>query len=227
MPYYREKLSSERLKRVYDIAPPRIRQYLRAELAHALAQIQPHDDVLELGCGYGRLLAPLATAGGEVFGIDNAPSNLLMARDQLRTLTNCHLACMDAARLAFRDASFDITLCLQNGISAFHIDQRTLISEAIRITRRGGLVLFSSYSAAIWPDRLAWFEMQADAGLLGEIDYDRTGDGVIVCKDGFSATTVSPEQFERLSAGTDRTVTIREIDHSSIFCEIRRTTGPA
>jgi SAM-dependent methyltransferase len=58
--YYREKLSANRLERVYAIAPPRVRQYLDAEIDHVLALVGPNDAVLELGCGYGRVLALLA-----------------------------------------------------------------------------------------------------------------------------------------------------------------------
>ena len=43
--YYSEKLSAERLRRVYEIAPPRVRQYLRADIGHAVEQIRPGDIV--------------------------------------------------------------------------------------------------------------------------------------------------------------------------------------
>jgi SAM-dependent methyltransferase len=39
--------------------------------------------VLELACGSGRLLAPLATAGLEVTGIDSSPAMLARARERL------------------------------------------------------------------------------------------------------------------------------------------------
>ena len=37
--YYTEKLSAERLRKVYEVATPRIRQYLEAELNYALESI--------------------------------------------------------------------------------------------------------------------------------------------------------------------------------------------
>ncbi|MGD2109726.1 MAG: hypothetical protein PVI86_10070, partial [Phycisphaerae bacterium] len=39
--YYAERLSAERLKRCYDIAPPRIQQYLDAEIRHVLGKVRP------------------------------------------------------------------------------------------------------------------------------------------------------------------------------------------
>ena len=54
--YYAQKLSADRLDRVYAIACPRVRQYLQAEMDHVQAAIRPGDRVLELGCGTGRVL---------------------------------------------------------------------------------------------------------------------------------------------------------------------------
>lgn len=81
-------------------------------------------------------------------------------------------------------------------------------------------VLFSGYAARFWPDRLEWFEAQAARGLIGPIDYAATGDGVIVCADGFRATTVGPEEFAELAAALGIEPRIVEVDGSSLFCEL-------
>ncbi|MCP4685703.1 MAG: class I SAM-dependent methyltransferase [bacterium] len=223
--YYSNNLASERLEQCYRIAPPRIVRYLEAELAHALSRIKPGDEVLDEGCGYGRLMPSLAAKAGTVTGIDTSPASLRSARDRLKPLDNCHLACMDAARTAFSESVFDVVLCLQNGISAFHVDQRELIRESLRITRPAGIALFSTYAAAFWDERLAWFRLQAEAGLLGEIDEERTGNGVIVCKDGFRATSLNAEGFLESTSDLRAGVEIVEIDGSSLFCEIRKPLG--
>jgi 2-polyprenyl-6-hydroxyphenyl methylase/3-demethylubiquinone-9 3-methyltransferase len=127
---------------------------------------------------------------------------------------------MDATDLKFPHQEFDVTACIQNGICAFRVDQRKLIREALRVTRPGGRVYFSTYSERFWPHRLRWFELQAEHGLLGAIDPEATGNGVIVCKDGFRAGALSREEFVSLCAGTGITPTIIEIDGSSLFCEL-------
>ncbi len=218
--YYAEKLSAERLKRVYEIAPPRMRQYLEAEIEYVMTKIRPSDIILELGTGYGRILPYLARITGTIMGIDSSLSSLRFGSQTVSGLFNCQFACMDAVKLAFQDDVFDMVVCIQNGISAFHVDQKELIAEAVRVTKAGGTVLFSSYSEKFWPERLEWFRMQSEAGLLGEIDYEKTKDGVIVCKDGFSASTVSESRFRQLTAGLDGRVSLIEIDESSLFCEI-------
>ena len=175
---------------------------------------------LELGCGYGRVLKRLLPAVDLVVGIDTSLASLRMALQFTGCKPSLRLACMDATSMGFRDRSFDLTLCVQNGICAFVVDQRQLFREALRVTRSGGVVLFSSYSPQFWEHRLQWFEMQSAHHLIGEIDHQATGNGVIVCKDGFCATTADRTTFEKLAAGLGVTPRITEVDDSSLFCEI-------
>jgi len=217
--YYAQKLSAERLRRVYEIAPPRVRRYLDAEIEHVVSRIRPGDRLLELGCGYGRALERLAPAAAIAAGIDNSLPSLLLARGMLGP--SCHLFVMDAGRLGFADGAFDLVVCIQNGISAFKVEPLELMREAVRVTAPGGTAIFSSYSEHFWDDRLEWFELQAAEGLLGEIDRGQTRDGVIVCKDGFRATTFSPGDFLDLARRMACAASIEEVDGSSVFCEIR------
>ena len=182
--YYSRSLSGERLRRCYELAPPRVVRYLEAEIEFVLARISASSLVLELGCGYGRVLERLAPAARAVFGIDTSLESLRLARADLRHLPSCSVAVMNAMLLGIPDQRFDLVACIQNGISAFRVDRGGLLREAIRVTRRGGRVLFSSYSARFWEERLEWFRIQAAHGLVGEIDPEATKDGVIVCKDG-------------------------------------------
>jgi SAM-dependent methyltransferase len=216
--YYSNKLSAERLKLCYYIAPHRVKQYLKAEIGYVLQNIRSSDMVLELGCGYGRVLSRIARKAKMAIGVDTSVESLLLGREMLGDINNCILLRMDAVQLGFLDHTFDRVICIQNGISAFHVNQKDLIRESIRVTRRKGKVLFSSYSDKFWKHRLEWFRLQSEAGLVGEIDYEKTGNGVIVCKDGFSATTAGPDQFRELTSGFDVDTKIAEVDGSSVFC---------
>jgi len=129
---------------------------------------------------------------------------------------------MDAIALDFPDDTFDITLCIQNGISAFRVDPEALIREALRVTRKGGLLLFSSYSDKFWNDRLHWFHIQSKEGLIGEIDDDLTKNGIIVCRDGFRAVTCSGSEFLELASKFNIAAKIHEVDASTVFCEMRK-----
>ena len=217
MGYYADKLYGDRLRRCYDLAPPRIQQYLVREMDYVASYIAPGETVLELGCGYGRVMQYLSERSGSVHGIDISVSNIESARLFLHGEDNCHLAVMDATRLAFADHSFDHVVCIQNGISAFHVDQKELIRESIRVAKGDGKIFFSSYSPKIWSHRLKWFELQAGEGLIGEIDRDKTREGVITCRDGFVATTINPEQFRSITKGMPVVIHIEEVDESSLF----------
>ena len=223
MNYYIDKLAAEQLKQCYEIAPARIQQYLHAEINYVCNHLKHTDIVLELGCGYGRILPMLAKHAKYVIGIDTSYSSLVMGKEILKNHPNVFLLQMDAVDLAFVDQCFDAVVCIQNGISAFHVDRERLIQESVRVTRKRGTILYSSYSDKFWEDRLRWFQLQEEAGLLGKIDLEKTKDGVIVCEDGFTATTIRPDEFLLLSSKFNVTTKIVEVDNSSVFCEMVRT----
>ena len=218
--YYTERLSGERLRACYDLAPARVKAYLEAEVDFVLQKTSSSMAVVELGCGYGRVLRRLLPRVRTLVGIDTSFSSLRMAGDFLERKNSLHLVAMDATHMAFRDHAFDLTICIQNGIAAFGVDQQQLFAEAVRVTRSAGVVLLSSYSDRFWEERLKWFEIQAEHVLIGEIDYRATGNGVIVCNDGFRATTADAGCFRSLAAALGFVPNIFEVDGSSLFCEV-------
>ena len=134
--YYADNLSGARLRACYELAPPRVRAYLAAELAHVTSRLSATDTVLELGCGYGRFALPLAGSVGFVVGIDTAHASL---REALAgDAAGAAFLEMDARALGFRARVFDAVVCIQNGLCAFGADPGRLLAEAVRVTRPGG-----------------------------------------------------------------------------------------
>jgi len=220
--YYATQLSGKRLRRCYELAPSRVRQYLDAEMRHVVARVQAAGSVLELGCGYGRALGELVAPGRRVMGIDTSLDSLLLARGLRVPAGRLEVAVMEATALALPDRAFDAVVCIQNGICAFRCDPQALVREALRVTRPGGKVLFSSYSEPFWPHRLRWFELQAAEGLVGEIDYSAMRPGEIVCSDGFRSGTFSADAFVELCRQLEVEPTVAQVDDSSVFCEVTR-----
>jgi len=218
--YYAAKLFGMRLLKCYEVAPPRVQQYLEAEIGFVRGRLQPRDSVLELGCGYGRVAFRLAEVAERIVGIDTAFENLALTPRFAGPHSKCEFLQMDATTLAFGDETFDAVVCVQNGICAFGVDPERLLREAVRVLRPGGRAFFSTYAAGFWSERLRWFEIQAAAGLVGEIDYEQTRDGVIVCKDGFRTGVLSPEAFRQLSSRFPVRAAITTVDESSVFCVI-------
>ena len=105
--YYGEKLAGERLRHCYDLASPRVQQYLEAEIAHVMKRLGPTDAVLELGCGYGRVALRLAQAACRVVGIDTAQESLDLARwiDRGQSCEFMHMDALDLGR-ACQDSAF-------------------------------------------------------------------------------------------------------------------------
>jgi len=132
---------------------------------------------------------------------------------------NCRYLCADAVDLCFEGSVFDTVVCVQNGVCAFRVDRRKLFREAFRVTKAGGKLYFSTYSDKFWDYRLKWFEAQAEEGLLGEIDYGLTGNGTIVCRDGFSSGRMLPDELFSLCEGLPAKAHIFEVDESSVFLE--------
>ena len=220
--YYADHLSAERLKRCYDIAPPRVKQYLEAEIQHVLSFISPSHHVLELGCGYGRVLDRLLDVTDYVVGIDISIESLSYAKHTINK-SGLSLGMMDAAHLGFLKSQFDTVVCIQNGLSAFKVDTHALVRESMRVAKSGGVCLFSTYSEKFWEDRLDWFKLQSEEGLIGEIDWNHTKSGVIRCKDGFKATTFTKSSLVKLTKSLGLDADVREVDGSSIFWEIQVT----
>lgn len=224
--YYSSKLAAENLRKCYDIAPARTRQYLAAEIDHVLKHISEDDIVLELGCGYGRVLSQIASRCSFLIGIDTSYESLKMAQSYLSEYSTIELSLMNAIDLCFPDSSFDAVICIQNGISAFKVDSYDLVREAYRVARPDGICIFSTYASKFWDSRLEWFRLQSEAGLLGEIDWNLTNDGIIVCRDGFTARTYTEHDFKVILEALGVRGQFIEVDESSLFCEIQVKDKP-
>jgi SAM-dependent methyltransferase len=218
--YYKDKLSANKLLKCYELASPRMKKYLDAEIQFVISKIRGAGLVLELGCGYGRVLRAVSPFVSMIVGNDISRESVEFAKSYMKPYTNCRIVMMDASRMALRSCIFDAVFCIQNGISAFGVDKKRLAAESIRVAKTNGLILFSSYSPKIWEDRLEWFRKQSRVGLLGKIDEGKTRDGTIVCEDGFRATTVSGDEFVELFGKFGLNVSVTEVDQSSIFCKV-------
>jgi 2-polyprenyl-6-hydroxyphenyl methylase/3-demethylubiquinone-9 3-methyltransferase len=218
--YYAEKLNSQKLFQVYETQIPRVKQYLQAEMDFVRENLSKTQSVLELGAGYGRIVRELAPHCGSIVGMDISEESVELGREYLKDYPNADMVVMDVHKMEF-PKPFDIIFCLQNGLSAMRADS-TAIHKILEILAQGGTAYFSSYSAKFWNFRLRWFEEQASKGLLGEIDYTKTQNGVIICKDGFRATMHLPEDFQKIGEESGYPYQMQEVDESSMFLIIHK-----
>ena len=220
--YYEKKLSSARLSEVYNTSVERVRQYLDQEIEFVRRRLRGGERVLELGAGYGRIMKRIAPFAHSVVGIDISGDSVAWGRKYLKDLPNCTLLEGDVHGMEY-DGGFDMVLCLQNGLSAIQGNPAGTVERSLRALVPGGEAFFSTYAPDFWEWRLAWFREQAEKGLIGELDMERTVSGRIVCKDGFSATTFSEDDLKALGKRTGCPFRTETADGSSLFLIIRKT----
>jgi len=123
----------------------RTKQFTHAlDRARFIRAVARDADILDFGCGQGRLCVELANLGyTRLLGLDSSPEMIRVARERnpgARFLVN------DGRPLPCADASADVVMlfavltCIPDDA-----EQRNLLSEFKRILRPGGLLLISDY----------------------------------------------------------------------------------
>ncbi|MFX1563226.1 MAG: class I SAM-dependent methyltransferase [Promethearchaeota archaeon] len=100
--------------------------------------------ILEIGCGPGRLLLPLAEHFEKVIGIDFSNDMIDYARHRLRRLHNVEVIRNDGRTIPLPDSSVDFIISV---IAFQHMDLSTIKSyfrEAYRVLRNRGFFRFQT-----------------------------------------------------------------------------------
>jgi len=123
-----------------DVSPADDDRLLQRALVE-LTVSQPLGDLLDIGCGQGRLLKLLATRAHRVVGVDIDPDARRLARAEmlLAGLPNCSLRQGDIFSLPFNDGEFD-TIILDDVLVAEGQPTRA-IEEALRLLSDNGRIL--------------------------------------------------------------------------------------
>ncbi|MEU7417077.1 methyltransferase domain-containing protein [Streptomyces antibioticus] len=122
--------------------------------AYLLGSLEPHQRILDIGCGPGTITADLAALvpEGHVTGVDHAAGVLDQARATAagRGLANVRFETADVHALPYPDGSFDVVHAHQ---VLQHVgDPVQALREMLRVTVPGGLVAVrdSDYAAMTW-----------------------------------------------------------------------------
>jgi ubiquinone/menaquinone biosynthesis C-methylase UbiE len=104
-----------------------------------LARITPQDDVLEIGCGVGRVGRELAAHCRSWTGCDVSANMLAYARERLKGIENFRLMPLRRGGLGeFEAGSFDVVFATNMLGHLDEIDRWMYVEEAFRVLRPGG-----------------------------------------------------------------------------------------
>lgn len=147
--------------------------------------IRPASRYLDVGCGVGSSASEIAnTSGLDVTGIDVDPLQIDVARSR-PAHSRLLFMVMDATRLQFDDAQFDV---VASSMVTHHLPHwETAFSEMIRVLRPGGYLLYTDFMLPSWlaaigrrlqfvgiPSRRTVESLASQAGLT-EVHYAHKG----------------------------------------------------
>ena len=123
----------DRMSEIFDLTRSRSPELLSAVATGVSAVAGPGEKVLDVGCGTGRFMVPLADAGIEVFGVDISSGMLGKARAK----GIGGLVRGDAAALPFAPRAFKAALVT----NLLHLvkDWKKVVAEACRVSERAVL----------------------------------------------------------------------------------------
>lgn len=108
--------------------------------------------ILELGCGTGRVLAPLAEANHTVVGLDSSEAMLNIARSRLDPYANASLVAGDMTELdTVAGGPFGVIISSLNSI--MHLteqgQQRAMMTSALNTLKPGGRLIIDTLNPSV------------------------------------------------------------------------------
>jgi SAM-dependent methyltransferase len=110
-----------------------------------LARISPQDEVLEIGCGVGRVGRELAPHSKSWTGCDVSDRMLTYAAERLKGIENIRLVLLRRGGLReFKSGSFDVVFATNMLCHLDELDRWRYVEEAFRVLRHGGRLLLDN-----------------------------------------------------------------------------------
>ena len=146
-------LAPEASVALYSLGSPDILDRATAEIVNRLAEwelLQPAFNVLDIGCGIGRIEWALGSRVKAITAIDVSPRMIAEARRRCRDLSNVTFAQCSGRDLAgHQDCSYDLVLAIDSLPYLFAADPGIVdqhFRDCARILRPGGAIIILNFS---------------------------------------------------------------------------------
>lgn len=166
--------TTEQIRDAWDALAPRFDRFTTPEWGVPLGErvlrrveLRPGCRFLDVACGAGALAIPAARRGADVMAVDFAPTMIerLRARALSEGLSTIDGRVMNGEALELPDDTFDVSAS-QDGVSLFPNLARGL-SEIVRVTKPGGLVMIVAFGALRKADLVTTFRAALKACVRG------------------------------------------------------------
>ncbi len=193
-------------KMVTGNPPLLIREFLEKEIKFLRKNIPAGKTVLEIGCGYGRLLHVLASRAKKVVGIDFSRPLIQKAKYFLgeKCIKNADIYFMHADKLKFTKNMFDFTLCLDATFGNMPGIELAVLKEMKRVTKRDGKIVLSVFSESA---KAAQIENYRRIGLTGIHDNGSS----VLTNEGLYSRRFTKEELKNLCSDAGLKCKIRKL----------------
>ncbi len=223
----RDAASYDHVTEQFDSFTERLSLPLAVRLI-SLANLKPHEQVLDVGTGTGVVAlqaAPQIATGGKMHGVDLSEGMLAFAKAKAERagLSDCvEFSQMDAEALKFADASFDVVLSL---FALLHFpNPASALKEMYRVLRPGGRLVLAVGSR---PPQFSLDYLIQGMKHLNEIKLRRQGK--LLKAPQFLDTlarsrlpeAVEPEESELASRSLNRTEGVASLIRQAEFTDVK------
>jgi len=145
--------------KIHKNLTPEIKEYVLLEEKQILAYIKSPDVILNVGCGYGRILNLLKNKCIKIIGIDISEDCIKKCKEKFENLRNTSVSKIDISNTNFESNYFDKIILDFNFLGNISKSQREKSLEEIRrILKPKGKILGSVYSEKSLEQQLRLYE---------------------------------------------------------------------
>ncbi len=179
-------------------APVLMQEFFQGDIDFVREALPKRKQVLEVGCGFGRLLKEISPVSDQVTGIDFSQTQVDKAREGLKGCKNVTVELMDASELTFPDNTFDVVVCLNNSLGNMPGIERRVAENMVRVVKSGGTIAIRVYqnTGEVRDGQIANYQR------LGMTDIEDDGSKVTTAEK-FSSRRFNEEELEGLVEGLE------------------------